>query len=63
MKAVDKYENNPFKGVYTFKFPKNHKNIQQTVHGGSLATMIDIATTVTMLRLTALRTISISLNT
>lgn len=50
-------------GAYKFTFQPFHKNIQETVHGGALATMIDIATTISMLRLTKNRTISISLNT
>jgi acyl-coenzyme A thioesterase PaaI-like protein len=41
----------------------NQKNIQETVHGGALATMIDVITTIGMLRMTVHRTISISINT
>jgi len=33
------------------------------VHGGALATMIDVVTTIGMLRMTHMRTISISLST
>lgn len=61
--ATDKYENDPKKAFYMFKVPPTYKNIQDTCHGGALATLVDVATTVSILRVTSHRTISISLNT
>lgn len=46
-----------------YKVTQNHKNIQDTCHGGALATLIDVSTTVSILRMTPHRTISVSLNT
>lgn len=46
-----------------YKVTQAHKNIQDTCHGGALGTLIDVATTVSILRMTAHRTISVSLNT
>jgi acyl-coenzyme A thioesterase PaaI-like protein len=63
MIALDKYENQPDKAAFRFIFPKNQGNIQATVHGGALASLIDISTTIAMARMTPLRTISINLNT
>ena len=63
MIAMDKYENEPDKAAFRFVFPKNQGNIQATVHGGALASLIDISTTIAMARMTPLRTISINLNT
>lgn len=61
--ALNRFPDNPKKACYQFTFPRNHVNIQNTVHGGALATMVDIATTISIIMLTPLRTISISLNT
>jgi acyl-coenzyme A thioesterase 13 len=61
--ATDKLDADPKKAYYEYKFPLHHVNIQETVHGGALATMVDVATTISILRMTPLRTISISLNT
>lgn len=61
--ALDKHENDPERASYRFFFPKNQGNIQATVHGGALASLIDISTTISMVRMTPLRTISINLNT
>lgn len=63
MIALDKYEDQPDKAAFRFIFPKNQGNIQATVHGGALASLIDISTTIAMARMTPLRTISINLNT
>jgi acyl-coenzyme A thioesterase 13 len=41
----------------------NHKNIQDACHGGALATLIDVTTTVSILRVSPFRTLSISLST
>jgi acyl-coenzyme A thioesterase PaaI-like protein len=46
-----------------YKVPQSHKNIQNTCHGGALATLVDVSTTISILRMTAHRTISVSLNT
>lgn len=46
-----------------YKVNHSLKNIQDTCHGGALATLIDVATTISILRMTNHRTISISLNT
>ena len=61
--AIDKHANEPKLASFKYTFPKHHRNIQETVHGGALATMIDVITTVGILRMTPNRTISISLNT
>jgi acyl-coenzyme A thioesterase 13 len=61
--ALDNFETEPAKALFRFKFPKVHGNIQATVHGGALASLIDISTTISMVRMTPLRTISINLNT
>jgi len=63
MIAMDQYEDEPDKAAFRFVFPKNQGNIQATVHGGALASLIDISTTIAMARMTPLRTISINLNT
>ena len=63
MVALDKYHDEPEKAAFRFVFPKNQGNIQATVHDGALASLIDIATTIAMVRMTPLRTISINLNT
>lgn len=63
MIALDMYENEPAKAAFRFVFPKNQSNIQSTVHGGALASLIDISTTIAMARMTPNRTISINLNT
>jgi acyl-coenzyme A thioesterase PaaI-like protein len=46
-----------------YKVPHGHKNIQDTCHGGALSTLIDVSTTISILRMTHHRTISVSLNT
>ena len=61
--ALDRHADNPKLSSFKYVFQGNHKNIQETVHGGALATMIDVITTVGILRMTSNRTISISLNT
>lgn len=61
--ATDKFEHNPKKAYYEYTFLPSHVNIQETCHGGALATMVDVATTVSILRMSLQRTISISLNT
>ena len=61
--ATDKYENEIKKAFYMYKVTQAHKNIQDTCHGGALGTLSDVATTVSILRMTAHRTISVSLNT
>jgi acyl-coenzyme A thioesterase 13 len=63
LKAMDRYEDNPKLCSFLYKFESHQKNIQETIHGGALATMIDVITTIAMLRMTHMRTISISLNT
>jgi acyl-coenzyme A thioesterase 13 len=60
--ALDKHADNPKLSSFRYVFQGNHKNIQDTVHGGALATMIDVITTIGILRMTPNRTISISLN-
>jgi acyl-coenzyme A thioesterase PaaI-like protein len=40
-----------------------HKNVQDSCHGGALAALVDVATTINILRMTSNRTVSISLNT
>ncbi len=60
---MEKYPDNHKKACYRYIFHKNQVNIQGTVHGGALATMVDVATTISILMLTPMRTISISLNT
>ena len=61
--ALDRYEDNPKLASYKYTFLPHQKNIQETIHGGALATMIDVLTTISMLRMTHMRTISISLST
>ena len=61
--AMDLHENESSKATFRFRFPKTHGNIQATVHGGALASLIDISTTISIVRMTPLRTISINLNT
>ena len=61
--ALDRHENEPKLSSFSYKFLNHQKNIQDTVHGGALATMIDVITTIGMLRMTQHRTISISLST
>ena len=61
--ALDQHPDNPKLASFRYIFQDNHKNIQNTVHGGALATMIDVITTVGILRMTPNRTISISLTT
>lgn len=61
--ATDKYDNDPKKAFYIYKVSESHKNIQDTCHGGALATLIDVSTTVSILKMTLHRTISVSLNT
>ena len=61
--ALDKHAEEPKFASFRYVFPNHHRNIQATVHGGALATMIDVITTVGILRMTPNRTISISLNT
>jgi acyl-coenzyme A thioesterase PaaI-like protein len=61
--AQDKFENIPEKAAFKMLFPKQHGNIQATVHGGALSTLIDVATTIAIVRMTPLRTLSISIST
>ena len=61
--ALDKHTDNPKLSSFRYVFQDHQRNIQETVHGGALATMIDVITTVGILRITPNRTISISLNT
>jgi acyl-coenzyme A thioesterase 13 len=61
--ALDKHHDNAKLSSFRYTFKSHQKNIQETVHGGALATMVDVITTVGILRLTPNRTISISLNT
>lgn len=61
--AIDRHANEPKFASFKYIFPDHHRNIQETVHGGALATMVDVITTVGILRMTPNRTISISLNT
>lgn len=63
MLALDRYEDNPRLAAFRYSFGTHQKNIQETVHGGALATMIDVVTTIGMLRMTHMRTISVSLST
>lgn len=63
MTALDRYEDNPRLAAFRYNFGTHQKNIQETVHGGALATMIDVVTTIGMLRMTHMRTISVSLST
>ena len=63
MVALDRHEDNAKLAAFRYSFGAHQKNIQETVHGGALATMIDVVTTIGMLRVTHLRTISISLST
>jgi acyl-coenzyme A thioesterase PaaI-like protein len=60
--AVDRYEDNAKLACFRYKFESHQKNIQETIHGGALSTMIDVITTIGMLRMTHMRTISISLS-
>lgn len=62
LRATDKHLDDPKRAFYMYHVPASHKNIQDTCHGGALATLIDVATTISMLQLTIHRTISISLN-
>ena len=41
----------------------NQKNVIDVMHGGALSTLIDVSTTIAILKMTPRRTISISLNT
>lgn len=61
--ALDKYQDNPKLSAFKYTFLPHQRNIQSTVHGGALATMIDVITTVAILRMTPSRTVSISLAT
>lgn len=61
--ALDRYEENPKLAAFRFAFQPHQRNIQSTIHGGALATMVDVITTIGILRVTRMRTISISLNT
>jgi len=63
MVALDRHEDNAKLAAFRYSFGAHQKNIQETVHGGALATMIDVVTTIGMLRMTQMRTISISLST
>jgi uncharacterized protein (TIGR00369 family) len=61
--ALKRHDDNPKLSSFQFTFPSSHRNLMNTVHGGALSTMIDVITTVALLRLTPNRTVSISLDT
>ena len=61
--ALERHDSNPKLCTFHFTFPISHRNLMNTVHGGALSTMIDVITTVALLRLTPHRTVSISLDT
>lgn len=45
-KALDLHHNDPKLASFTATFQLGQRNIQETVHGGALATLIDVITTV-----------------
>lgn len=61
--ALDRHHDNPKLSAFKYTFQPNHRNLMHTVHGGALATFIDLITTIAILRMTPHKTVSISLNT
>lgn len=63
LQATSRFEDNPKKAFYLYRVPKSQKNVIDVMHGGALASLIDVATTISILKMTPRRTISISLDT
>jgi acyl-coenzyme A thioesterase 13 len=63
LRLTDLHAADPSKVVYLYRIPHENINIQGTTHGGALASLIDLTTTISILKVTPNRTTSISLNT
>lgn len=63
LRLTDAHSADPNKVVYLYTIPKENVNVQGTMHGGALATLVDLVTTVSIIKVTPCRTTSISLAT
>lgn len=63
LRLTELHSADPNKVVYLYRIPHENINIQGTTHGGALATLVDLTTTISILKVTPNRTTSISLNT
>lgn len=63
IRLTDLHSANPNKVSYLYRIPHENINIQGSTHGGALAALIDLTTTISILKVMANRTTSISLST
>ena len=60
---LDKYENDPNRVAYKYIIPPETVNLQGSMHGGALSTLVDIVTTISILKASPVKNASINLST
>jgi acyl-coenzyme A thioesterase 13 len=60
---IEKYDDDIKRAAYRYTVPAETVNLQGSMHGGALSTLVDIVTTITILKSTPLRNASINLST
>ena len=58
---LPKYEEDPNRVAFTFRVPEETANLQGTMHGGAISSLVDIVTTIGILKVTPIKSASISL--
>ena len=62
-KILDEYPNDPNRVSYKYTIQSGDVNVLGILHGGAIATMIDVLTSVTIAKVSPYRNVSVNLST